>query len=83
MLVAPRPLPHLAPLLWDAAAVVTTGGGPGAHLFESARALGIPAVSGLAVDDELASRLAHGDAGWVMAVDGTRRDRGLRRMVRR
>lgn len=71
VVLAPRPLPHLAPWLWDAAAVVTTGGGPGAHLFESARALGIPAVSGLAVDDELASRLAHGDAEWVMAVDGT------------
>ena len=26
---APRPLPHLAPWLWDAAAIVTTGGGPG------------------------------------------------------
>src|SRR5918997_4266293 len=27
VLVAPRPLPQLAPLLWDAAGVVTLGGG--------------------------------------------------------
>jgi hypothetical protein len=47
VLVAPRPLPQLAPLLWDAAGVVTLGGGPGAHLLESARALGIPAVTGV------------------------------------
>jgi hypothetical protein len=26
---------------------VTLGGGPGAHLLESARALGVPAVTGL------------------------------------
>jgi hypothetical protein len=47
ILVAPRPLPQLAPLLWDAAGIVTVGGGPGAHLLESARALGIPAVTGI------------------------------------
>lgn len=47
VLVAPRPIPQLAPLLWDAAGLVTLGGGPGAHLLESARALGIPAVTGV------------------------------------
>jgi hypothetical protein len=47
VLVAPRPLPQLAPLLWDATGVVTLGGGPAAHLLESARALGIPAVTGI------------------------------------
>lgn len=71
VLLAPRPLPHLAPLLWDAAAVVTAGGGPGAHLFESARALGLPAVSGLGVDDFLAEVLAGGSESWAMAVDGS------------
>jgi hypothetical protein len=71
VLVAPRPLPHLAPLLWDAAAVVTAGGGPGAHLFESARALGLPAVSGVGMDDFLAAILAGGPGSWAIAVDGT------------
>jgi hypothetical protein len=74
VVLAPRPLPHLAPLLWDAAAVVTAGGGPGAHLFESARALGLPAVSGLGVDDFLASLLAGGTETWAIAVDGTKGD---------
>jgi phosphoenolpyruvate-protein kinase (PTS system EI component) len=58
-------------LLWDAAAVVTAGGGPGAHLFESARALGLPAVSGLGVDDFFAEILAGGSESWAMAVDGS------------
>jgi len=71
VLLAPRPLPHLAPLLWDAAAIVTAGGGPGAHLFESARALGLPAVSALGVDDLLAAILAGGTDAWAIAVDGT------------
>jgi pyruvate,water dikinase len=47
VVVAVHPLPSLAPLLWDAAGLVTAGGGPGAHLFESARALGVPAVCGV------------------------------------
>jgi phosphoenolpyruvate-protein kinase (PTS system EI component) len=36
-------------LLWDAAGLVTATGSPSAHLYESARALGIPAVSGVEV----------------------------------
>ena len=38
---------ELAPLLWDASAIVTETGSPAAHLFDSARALGIPAVCGI------------------------------------
>jgi hypothetical protein len=68
VLVTPRPLPHLAPLLWDAAAAVTVGGGPGAHLFESARALGIPAVAGLKAEAILTA--ARGDTPVWLAVDG-------------
>jgi phosphoenolpyruvate-protein kinase (PTS system EI component) len=62
----------LAPLLWDAAALVTAGGGPAAHLFESARALGIPAIAGA----DLAEALGHdadeppGGRDTVAAVDG-------------
>jgi hypothetical protein len=47
VVTAPQPVPDLAPLLWDAAGLVTETGSPAAHLFESARALGIPAVAGV------------------------------------
>lgn len=50
VVVAERPAPFLAPLLWDAAGLVTRLGSPAAHLFRSARALGIPAVCGVEVD---------------------------------
>jgi phosphohistidine swiveling domain-containing protein len=63
VLVAPLPLPHLAPLLWHSAALVSTGGSSGAHLFEVARSLGVPAVIGV---DPIAS----GGAGSLVAVDG-------------
>jgi hypothetical protein len=72
VVAAPRPLPHLAPLLWDAAALVTTGGGPAAHLFESARALGIPAVASV----DLGVAIGHDPGGVgeddprLAAVDG-------------
>jgi phosphohistidine swiveling domain-containing protein len=63
VLVAPLPLPHLAPLLWHCAALVTTGGTSGAHLFEVARSLGVPAVIG-------ADAGALEEAGALVAVDG-------------
>lgn len=63
VLVAPLPLPHLAPLLWHSAALVSTGGSSGAHLFEVARSLGVPAVIG-------ADPTASGGAGSLVAVDG-------------
>jgi hypothetical protein len=51
LVTAPQPVPNLAPLLWDAAGLVTETGSPAAHLFESARALGVPAVAGVEVPD--------------------------------
>jgi pyruvate,water dikinase len=51
VVTAPQPVPNLAPLLWDAAGLVTETGSPAAHLFESARALGVPAVAGVEVPD--------------------------------
>jgi hypothetical protein len=71
VLLARRPVPHLAPLLWDAVAVVTAGGGPGAHLFESARAIGVPALSGIGLDDGVAGLLDDPPGTWAAAVDGT------------
>jgi hypothetical protein len=47
VITAPQPIQNLAPLLWDAAGIVTATGSRAAHLFESARALGIPAVCGV------------------------------------
>ena len=47
VITAAQPLNNLAPLLWDAAGLVTIGGGPGAHLFEVAGWLGVPAVCGV------------------------------------
>jgi phosphohistidine swiveling domain-containing protein len=62
VLVTPLPLPHLAPLLWHSAALVSIGGSSGAHLFEVARSLGVPALIG--VDPTAAG------AGSLVAIDG-------------
>lgn len=64
VLAAPAPLPQLAPLLWHCAAFITPRGSIGAHLFEVARALGVPAVIGVAPDDL-------GPPGSLVAVDGS------------
>lgn len=45
VLIAQRPLPQIAPLLWGCAGLVTIEGNEGAHLFEVARSLGVPAVT--------------------------------------
>ena len=49
VIVASQPIPNLAPLLWDAAGLVTESGSSAAHLFESARALRVPAVCGVSL----------------------------------
>lgn len=71
VVVGTHPLPNLAALLWDASALVTTGGGPAAHLFESARALGIPAVCGVHLDEALGAPPAELGSPYSIAVDGT------------
>jgi phosphohistidine swiveling domain-containing protein len=56
VLLAPHPIPNLAPFLWDSAGLVTESGSPAAHLFESAKSLGVPAVCGVSwegTDDEI------------------------------
>lgn len=62
-LVAARPDQRLAPFLWNAAALVTAGGSPAAHICEVARALHVPAVVSVGVHAHL--------AGSVVAVDGS------------
>jgi phosphoenolpyruvate synthase/pyruvate phosphate dikinase len=69
VVVADRPVPFLAPLLWDAAGLVTRLGSPAAHLFRSARALGVPAVCGVELDARHDSIVAvDGDAGVVSKI---------------
>jgi phosphohistidine swiveling domain-containing protein len=63
VLVTSLPLPHLAPLLWHCAGLVSIGGSSGAHLFEVARSLGVPAVIGV-------DPTAWGGSGSLAAVDG-------------
>ena len=71
VVVAQYPVPQLSPLLWDAAGLVTAGGSPAAHLFESARALGVPAVCGVDFDDLLGMPPAEATGQVGIAVDGT------------
>lgn len=68
VLVAPRPLPHLAPLLWEASALVTFGGSQAAHLAEVARSLNVPAVVGCAAAERA---LDTAGARPLAAVDGS------------
>lgn len=67
VVVAPRPLPHLAPLLWEASALVTFGGSEAAHLVEVARSLNVPAVVGCGAAERV---LDTAGARQLAAVDG-------------
>ena len=67
VLVADRPVPQIAPLLWGCAGLVTAEGSEGAHLFEVARSLGVPAVTSLRLDVLGASA-----PSTIVAVDGDR-----------
>lgn len=72
VITATHPVPGLAPLLWDGAGLVTKLGSPAAHLFESARSLGIPAVCGIELDDWPTDSLlaVDGHTGQVAVLDG-------------
>ena len=62
VLLVDRPTPEIAPLLWHVAALVSRSGNPGAHLFEVARSLHLPAAV-------VTSPISWSD-GDVIAVDG-------------
>lgn len=46
VIVAGQPVPALAPLLWNAAGLVTRAGSASAHLIEFAHSIGVPTVVG-------------------------------------
>ena len=75
VIVLQYPLANFAPLLWDAAGLITLGGAPSAHLLEVARSLAVPAVVGCPITDLLgstaeASRAGGSDELRIAAVDG-------------
>ncbi|MEX0863974.1 MAG: PEP/pyruvate-binding domain-containing protein [Acidimicrobiia bacterium] len=61
VVTAPQALPYLSQLIWDAVGLVTELGGPAAHVFETARSLGVPAVCGVDLGEV---------TGQIVAVDG-------------
>lgn len=61
VVTAPMARPDLSQLIWDAAGLVTDLGGPAAHVFETARSLGVAAVCGVDLGSE---------ADQIVAVDG-------------
>lgn len=74
VVVAARPLPPLAPLLWSAGGLVTTAGDRAAHLLGVARSLGVPAVvacrSARGPDGSDATGFAETLDGVVLAIGG-------------
>ena len=67
VLVARQPVPALAPLLWNAAGLVTRAGSTAAHLIEFAHSLGVPTVVGCDLPP-----LDRVDGAPLVAVDGNR-----------
>ncbi len=71
VVLATHPVPNLAPLLWDAAGLVTSAGSPAAHLFETARSLNVPAVTSVELSPSLGD-IAAATGRFAVAVDGNR-----------
>ena len=61
VICAPTALPQLSQLIWEAAGLVTGRGSPVAHVFESARSLHVPAVTGVDLEP---------DPDMIVVVDG-------------
>lgn len=74
VIAARQPIGNLAPLLWNAAGLITSEGGPGAHLFEVAEWMGVPAVCGASIEAwiEAESRCSGQGEDLIVAVDGDR-----------
>ena len=76
VIASSRPVGNLAPLLWNAAGLITLEGSPGAHLFEVAEWLGVPAVCGMDIDGwvDIEQQPPKSDEDLIVTIDG---DRGL------
>ena len=74
ILLADRPVPALAPLLFAARGVITRTGAAGSHLAGVARALGVPMVIGCR--PEQVTGPLPGD-GWFAAINGSTGDVAL------
>ena len=73
VIAADLPIGNLAPLLWNAAGLITRGGSPGAHLFEVAQWLGVPAICGVELQHGSGGSDRHtGEEDLMVAVDGDR-----------
>lgn len=72
VLIASEPGPELAPLLWNAAGLVTRAGSTAAHLIEFARSIGVPTVVGCDLPrfgvDDTPLMAVDGDAGIVAVI---------------
>jgi len=71
VLVVRDPVSSVAPLLWRASGLLSLSGGPGAHLFEVARSLHVPAV--------VAPEAGDITDGTIVAVDGSAGELWVRR----
>ncbi|MCE2527612.1 MAG: hypothetical protein J4G00_08785 [Actinomycetia bacterium] len=70
-----HPVGNIAPLLWHAAGLVTAEGSPGAHLFEVAEWLAVPALCGVDLHPWTVGReQTEEEEDVIVAVDG---DQGL------
>ena len=81
VVIAPFPESWMAPLLWSASGLVTTGGSAGAHLIEISHWLRVPAVVGCRLEESGGVRVERfGGVGALVAVDG---DAGVVSVVER
>jgi phosphohistidine swiveling domain-containing protein len=84
VLVVRQAVPQLAPMLWEAAGLVAAEGNEGAHLFEVARSLGVPAVLGVELDPGIDRVVAvDGDLGTVSTLKSGLARPGLERAAPR
>lgn len=65
------PVGNIAPLLWNAAGLVTAEGSPGAHLFEVAEWLAVPALCGVDIGQWIDGEGGPGEEV-IVALDGDR-----------
>ena len=74
VIVASHPIGNIAPLLWNAAGLVTEEGSPAAHLFEVAGWLGVPALCGVDITQGTVGNTALSEFSEdsMAAVDGER-----------